>query len=314
MFEIAEKEEPAVETTEVNEDSKVPTKDKEKTVDEQPKATSELFDEIEPVEGDERGKFSLKVGDSTYWGETEKEVIKNLVKGKAEQDAYIRKVKASEKVRVPQREDDVPEAELPSEQDIYVKHIESLTRANKVDVNMLRWGREDWNKYQDENGLRDYEISEARQTLRDLVKQANDLTARDMRTANTAFVNKYTLDKETDAVSELLAESGLSPEQQEKFDYDAVLEAVTKKIGKNGEIPPGLITAEAGKQITRIMRDGTPVKKDLAEEAKKGKEAKEKVKSPGNGDKPTKLDNVFHTYDQIARAEKRQLEKMGREI
>jgi len=277
----------------------------------------ELIEEIELLaEDDERtkhGKYALKVGESTYYGNTKREVIQNLMKGKEEQDGFIRKVKISEKVKAPTslKEDEVPQVELPNEREIYVKHLEAVTKQNKVDIKMLDWQRDDWNKFQDDNLLRDYEIAEMRQLVRDVVNRATELTKNDMAVANVAYINNQILEEETQSVREMLAESGID---EDKFDYDAVLEVATKKRGKSGVIQSGAITAEAGKQITRIMKQGTPVKKDLSREIEKGKDAKRDIKSPTTGDKPDKDDKKIHSYDELARIEKKALGRAGREI
>ena len=178
-------------------------------------------------------------------------------------------------------------------------------------MNMLRYGRDEWNAYQDSNTLRDHEISDLKREVREIITEAGNLTKDDMRVANLAYVNSYTIEKETPAVREMLADSGID---QDKFDYEEVLDTVMKKVGKGGEITPGMITAEAYKQINKIRKDGTPIKKDLQSVIDKAKEAKDKIKSPTNGEKPKKEDNGFLSYDQIARSEKKQLEKIGRDI
>ena len=275
----------------------------------------EIFDEIESVEGDERGKFKLTVGDSTYWGNTQKEAFQNLLKGKEEQDGYIRKVKAQEKVKVPvslkERETDIPEVKLPDEQELYMKHLETATKQNKVHTSMLSWGRDEWNKYQDENALRDYEISELRQSVRDSLKQAKDMTAKDMAVANTVYVNQYTVTKETEQVQEMLAESGIDVD---KFDYDEVMDAALKKRDKNGMLEPGTITALAYKQIVKIQRTKTPVKKYLEKEIEKGKTAKAEIKTGSGGEKPKSDNGKILSFEELQRQERKASERSGREI
>jgi hypothetical protein len=299
-----------------------PTEEKKETTketDEAPKtvkeATEEYLDDIQPLENDERGKFFLKVGDSTYYGETQKEVIKNLIRGKVESDTYIKKVKASEKVKVPAsiKEESFTDVELPNEDELFDKHITVLTKKNGIESAMLRYGREDWNKYQDDNQLRDYEIAELRQTVRETINKANELTASDMRVANVAFVNNHILDEETQAVREMLVVSGID---QEKFDYEKVLEVAIKKRDKNGILSSGAVTAEATKEIIRIMKQSTPVKKDLDAVIKKGKETKEKVATPPAADKlnTKKDDGKSLSYEEIAREVKKSLGRSGRDI
>lgn len=311
-------EETSTSTTSPEETADDSTKEKkEVTTDEvTPKSTKEeLFDEIDAVEGDERGKFSLKVGDSTYWGKTKKEVIQNLVKGKEDQDNYIRKVKATEKVKTPQpkAEDDIAEVKIPTEREVYAKHIETVTkRYPDVTIDMLRFNRDDWNRYQDEKGLRDHEISDLKRDKERILNEADELTKGDMRIANVAYINKYTIEKETSIVREMIAESGIDID---KFDADEMYEAAFKKCGKAGELEPGMITGEAFKQITKIMRQGTPVKKDFLKEIEKAKEVKKDIKTPTNGTKITKDDNgKTLTYDQLAREEKKAIGRAGRDI
>ncbi len=297
------------------EEKKETTKETEETPKTVKEATDEYLDDIQPLENDERGKFSLKVGDSIYYGETKKEVIQNLIKGKVESDGYIRKIKASEKVKVPAsiKEESFAEVTLPNEEELFDKHISTLTKKNGIEPAMLRYGREDWNKYQDDNSLRDYEIAELRQTVRETINKANELTASDMRVANVAFVNNHILDEETQAVREMLVVSGID---QEKFDYEKVLEIAIKKRDKNGILSSGAVTAEATKEIIRIMKQSTPVKKDLEAAIKKGEEAKKKVTAPPAADKlNTKKDDGKNlSYEEIAREVKKSLGRSGRDI
>jgi len=295
------------ETTKESPETKEPEKESVK------EATDEYFDDILPLEGDERGKFYLPVGDSTYYGQTKKEVIQNLIKGKTEQDVYIRKVKASEKVKVPApvKEKDIT-GDIPNEQDLYDKHINSVTRQNNISPEMLRFGREDWNRYQDDNQLRDYEIAELRQTVRETINKARELTSHDMAVANVAFINNTVIDQETDAVRDMLATSGID---QEKFDYEKVLEVATKKLDKNGVLIAGSVTSEAAKEILRIIKQSTPVKKDLSKEVDKGKKAKAEIKSPTSASKVEKEDDGKpKSFDEISREVKKSLGRSGREI
>lgn len=297
------------------EEKEVSTKETpEPTTEKTPEAVKEeYFDDIESLEDDERGKYSLKVGESTYYGQTKKEVIQNLIKGKEESDAFIRKTKIAEKVKVPERqkEVEVPKIELPDEREIYNKNLTATIKRYGVEPAMLRFGRDDWNKYQDDNGLRDHEISDLKRDVREILKETTELTRSDMYVANKAYINSYTIEKETPAVREMLAESKID---QDKFDYESVLENVMKKVGKDGVIEPGMITSEAYKQIMRISKQNSVVKKDLSAIIEKGRETKSSIKSPTNGDKIKKEDNRFLSYDQIGREEKRVLEKIGREI
>jgi len=253
-----------------------------------------VLEGIELTDNDERGKYSFQIGDSIYFGNTKKEVLSNVLKGKIEQDSYIKKLKVSEKIKVPEKHaDDVePVVEMPNEREIYSKHLESLAKQQSIDVKMFGWSRDQWNQYQEDNGLRDWEIGRIVERVERTVQRANELTDKDVATANVAYINNQVLEEETNSVREMLAESGI-PESEwgKSFDYDAILSVATKKTGKNGVILSGAITAEAGKQIAKILRQSTPVKKDIAKEIDRGKELKEKIKTPIATSKKTNDDN-----------------------
>lgn len=290
-----------------------PTPEPEKPSIEKEQTTDELYDEIQPLEDDERGKFSLKVGEQTYYGQTKQEVLRNIIKGKVEQDEFIRKVKASEKIKAPQaKEEEAPEVALPNEREIFNKHLDTVTKQYPdVTGEMLRFTKADWNKFQDDNGVRDHEVMDLKNDVREIVRKTNELTSQDMRVANIAYVNNYTIREETAAIRDMVAEAKVDID---KFDWEAVFEAAMKKVGKDGELKPGVLTAEATKHILKVISGSTPIKRDLAAEAAKAK-AKAEIHSPLNAGKVKEEDNgKVPSYDELARQEKKALSKSGRDI
>lgn len=283
----------------------------------------ELFDEIQTTEGDDErskhGKFALTVGDSTYYGQTKKEVIQNLIKGKEEQDSFIRKVKASEKVTLPDeykkgQEKEVEVAlELPDDGEVFTQHLQSEVKKAGVDPKMLGWKDEQWIKYQDDNNLREFQISRLIKTVEGVIERAHQATDRDMEIATVTVGNNRLLEQSTKNVREMVAEAGID---MDKFDYKAVLDKAMEKKDKQGRIPAGVIETEAGKQLNRLRNQGTLVKKSIQSDIEKAKEAKDKIKTATNGSKVKETENGKPlSFDELAREEKNKLNaKSGRDI
>ena len=285
---------------------------KAKTEVKKDEVTTDEQDLLEEIEKGEDGKFFLKAGDSTYFGTTKKEVLQNLYKGKLEQDQVIRKAKAAEAVKLPKEEtaDEAPILELPDDAEVYSKYLSTEVKKAGVDPKMLSWKDEDWDRYQDENSLKDRHIIRLQDQVKAVIDKANQLTDRDMSIASVAVNNNHILEQATKQVREMIADSGIDAE---KFDYKAALDSAMAKRDKAGRIPAGAIEAEAAKQITKIMRSSSPVKKDLADEAAR---AKGRIKTPGGGGKVTdENDSKTLSWDELTRQTKSRIAAhAGRDI
>lgn len=277
-----------------------------------------ILDGIESTDGDERGKFKYEVGDSVYYGNTEKEVVNKALQGIKEKDSVIRGYKASEKVKIPdeytkqKQTVEEPIVELPDDTEVYLKHLQTEVKKAGLDAKMLSWKDEDWAKHEDENALRPWKIAELRQSVRNIVDKANQATDRDMAIATIAVDNNRILEQATSQVREMLKEAEINIDD---FDFKAAIDKAMEKKDKNGRILNGAIEKESAIQIMRIQKKSTPVKRDLQKEIAKSKEAKEKIKAPATGAKITDEDGKILPFEDLGRQIKSQLpSRAGRDI
>jgi hypothetical protein len=278
-----------------------------------PPTEENLLDGIEKLED---GSYKLVAGDSTYYGKTQKEVHQNLLKGKIEQDQAIRKAKAAEIIKIPDelrgtKPEEAPILELPDDAEVYSTHLASEVKKAGVDAKMLSWTDADWDRYQDEQGLKDRHIIRLQDGVRDAIERANKLADRDMSIASVAVDNNKTLEQSTKNVQKMLAKSGVVDQYTPEMFKTAIEKAMAEK-DKSGRIPGGAIEAEVSDQITKIMRSNTPVKKDLAAEAAR---VKGRIKTPADGGKVEDDDKTILGYDALSRKVKSELpSRAGREI
>ena len=276
-----------------------------------------IIDGIEETDGDERGKFTFKIGDSVYFGDTQKEVVANAMKGIAEKDSYIKKLKVAEKVKVPdaKQEEKVeqPINEIPDDAEVYGQHLQTEVKKAGVDPKMLAWKDDDWISYQDDHNLRDFQLNRIMEQVKGVIQRANELTDRDMAIASVAVNNNKTLEQATKNVREMLADAGVDID---KFDYKAAIDSAMEKKDKSGRLPYGAVEAESSKQIMKILRSGTTVKKSIEADIVKGKEAKSAIKTATNGTRVKDNDNEkILGYDELTRQVKSRLATgSGRDI
>jgi dihydroxyacetone kinase len=78
-----------------------------------------------------------------------------------------------------------------------------------------------------------------------------------------------------------MVEELLTAEQMKEFDYEQVLDTVSK--ASKDFVHSGEVVYEAQKQINKIIRKNSAVKKDFDEVIEKGEAAKGKIKTPSGG-------------------------------
>ena len=244
--------------------------------------------EIEDVTKNEKGKLEWRAdpddpNSTKYEGDTIKELMANIRKGVQEKDSYIRKLKADKVAPDSHRgkpglkgTEESPAVEYPDQQKIML----DVCKQYNVDPRTLNWTNTEWKNYADEQGLRDFEIMEQKQAVREVTSIVQAKVAE----GNVAAINDQTLEEETEAVKGLLAKSKIDVEQ---FNYEAVLTQVfedPKNFTKSGVRKVGRIVAAATEAITDIIREGAvkSAKQRMEEDIASGKDKKKGVTAQGS--------------------------------
>jgi len=271
-----------------------------------PEMTTQQAEELLGIEGIKKdpssGGYILYVDPSdpystVYKGATVKELVQNVIKGKAEADRYIRQLKAERAVTKPptmpaeEKEPEVaPEVSFPNPEKIYQEVYQQLG----LDPAYRNFKDEDWINHEVEHGGF---LTQKRYVE---VQRANQLAEARIAEANKAAINETTLLKETEAVVRLLEESGVDPE---KFDFPAVLEEVENSKDAFDELglrKPGIIVATAAKYISRMQQEA--IKKQLEESMAASRLEKQSI--PG----VQKTGAAFYPAEKVPKTTKEALE------
>lgn len=240
----------------------------------------------------EDGTLSVKRGDSTYSGKTLDELFKNVMNGIEEKDSHIKRVKAARDLRgidaktsrgegessVPDFSDEEELLKLmPDEQVIGKKEFES--RGLKPE--MASWGRDEWRKFQDDQDLRDYEVSD----IRSLIREARKSTDQEVRARSVDFINTTRINAATDNVGDMLVDSGLDPDQYATIYQEVLSSAYADPKNRNGEgvLKDGAIEREMAKRLLRSSKSSqkSTVEKKVDEEKRRAEELKKKIRTSG---------------------------------
>jgi len=248
----------------------------------------------EGVEKGEDGQLVITEGSTVYKGKDLNELLSNVRKGISEKDKYISQLKSKATVKVPDdmrgrkvvegEEESLIESDLkaPDREEIFREIFDQAVKRHNLDPAKFRWTNQQWRDYADQGGLRDFEVSNEIQRIRQVWGEVNSVTDAKYSEQNVSYINESILDEETERVRELLAESGV---EQSDFDYREVLERVySNPKNKNalGVLRSGTITAEAVKEIRKIAgpKEKSALQKKLEEDIARGKKAKGEVKEP----------------------------------
>jgi hypothetical protein len=211
-----------------------------------------------------------------YRGKDMKELFANIRKGAKEKDTFIHKLRSeqisadSHRGKLVKKDDEESEVEFPKWGEILM----STAKENDVDPKMLGWNTAKWKEYADEQGLRDFEVID----IRDSVRRVNDIASARYNEGNVIAINDSMLDDETKQVKELVAELGVS----EEFTADVYREILTQVMDdkanyKNGGVrKTGVIVKAAAKEIARLAtaKSAKETKKKSDEAIASGKERK----------------------------------------
>lgn len=261
-------------------DTNLPAKEKESVTE-----PEEVF-ELEGVERTEDGQLELKRGTIIYRGKTPQELIENMAKGLEAKETHIKNLETQRKVELPEKfakgdtEPTSKTVEAPDRETIYGKHAKAVQKRSGVDPAMFTWTNTQWREYADENGMRDFEVTQRQNLVHAALQEIDERTEREYAEANVKFVNVRTVEDEDQSVRELIAEADIDVKD---FDYDAVLTRVFNDPNSKyqwGGLKPGRIVKEASKEIRRIQ-SGTSesvMRQKIEEDIAVGRKKKTRVR------------------------------------
>jgi len=280
------------------------TKETQETKKDEKEVTPTEETIIEEIEKGEDGKFFLKAGDSTYYGSTKSEVIKNLLKGKIEQDIFIRETKVGEKLKastvVKEKEEEV-EIPTPNRNEIFAKYVTSEAKKQGIPIEMFSFKDADWDRYGEENNVKEWRVAQLYNKVEAIRNQSVTRTDEEIAQVDIAYTNKTILDQETPKVRKLIAQSGVNPDE---LDYKAIFDSADKNKDKYGIYSSGSLVEEAHRQIVELLgkkyKSSSKIEKDVQDAIKNGEKLKSKIKDTSNGGKQaeTKMP-VFKTQDEL---------------
>lgn len=228
-----------------------------------------------------------------YTGKTLAELLSNVKKGIVEKDRTIRErgtrtalsptEETIRKVMQGRREDEPTTTEIvpPDREAIEAR----ICKEEKVHPNVLTWGRNDWNKYFEENTIPPWE--QARMVNR--VDAIRDRVDRTVDAENVTFLNSQILADEAGGADELAARHNVDTST---IDIDAILDTVysdPKSYTKEGLLRHGVITRALSSEIIRLKETQTTSKvtREINKTIADGVEAKTNLPgSAGRGAKP----------------------------
>ena len=226
---------------------------------------------------DDGFKYVVNADDpnSTYYtGKTVEEVFQNMRKGIAEKDRLIKESRS--RSRISETIEGEISTELPDPPD-RGQITNEVCKERNLDPRFLSMTEAQWIQWQDDNKLKDWQVSDARAVVKEV---RADINAR-YNDGNVDFINQSTALSESDAVAELITDAGIDVE---RFDYDSVLQKVKSdrnNYAKGGTLKSGAIVKEAAKEIRRLSTVSTKEKitADLERKIVEGKREKEQVRS-----------------------------------
>jgi hypothetical protein len=259
-------EEPVVEPETPEEPVAEPTETEEE---------EETGDEVvlpQGIEYDEHKNLVFKSGTSIYKGkgETEEEKLANLFsnisRGIEEKDRIITEAKPKLKAKREAKEEKPPEAAFPEFKEILTKYA----KESNIDPQMFNWGDEQWRDFEDKVGG----VNASR--MANKVDRIRESANREYQEVNIRTINDQLIQQETEQVSRMLDQYGISTDE---FDYEAVLARVEadQNSMQGGMLKSGYIVAEAFNDISKLLEKKTRQK---VESELLNKQAKLAAKKP----------------------------------
>lgn len=261
-----------------------PSDDSEKVEKKEPASEKPEVPEVElkDVSYTEDGRVAIKVGRSTYYGKDFDEAWDKMLEGVQQKDeAFVKlqteakKAKVSASIREPEEEEEEKLPPQPNESE----YIQKVFTERGLNVKMLSFTEDEWDEYQDKEGLKDRHIVK----IQGQIEAAKNEAARRYYADDTKWWNLSLLKKElTPAVRDMVADSGLDPDEFGDA-YEKLLKDPEMRF-KNGELNSTAILRSMSKQIVAKLKAQGASTSEVEEQKKRIKaeldERKEKLK-PG---------------------------------
>ncbi len=234
---------------------------------------------------------------STFTGKTLGELMSNVSKRLKESNGLARKLKASEirGMRPTSKSggdaDEMPET-LATADHVLEPPDENQIRDNvfakaKLDPRMAYWNNAQWRALAEEKELRDFEVTEIKRAVEKLNERAETIYSEQSK----SFLNETMLNRATENVESMLAESGLEESKYVEL-YHKILNEVwaDKRNFDNGTLIAGKVELAMHKAIRAIdiPRQKSKVEEEIARKIAEGKERKAPVKTGGGATKDFK--------------------------
>ena len=227
---------------------------------------------------DEEGNYVIKTTNSVFKGKSPEEAIENFRNGYEADQKFIKEMKARSTLKVPsdlfEGKDDVKQPELP----VYGEILRAELTKRNIDPRLFAFSDAQWIEYQEEQGVKDWQITRMQAHIEAARKVADDQY--DQQTQEV--FNLQTVHASKDNVAEMLAEAGIDATDFAPTYYD-ILKTVyndPKARGKDGLLVPGKIEAAVGKEISKQFKAKTPLRQELDEKKKEIEKVKTQIKTP----------------------------------
>ena len=229
---------------------------------------------------------------TVYVGENLTELMLNIRKGISEKDSVIRKAKAEQVIKRPDRlptdkkkeesaDENMDLSELLPDRD---KIFEAKFKDTGLEPNMANWDNKKWREYSDDKELRDFEVTEIKQRVYQIVQSAQT----EYTEKSVEYLNAEKIEDATQNIRKFLSKKSVDPEEYVALYEQALSNAWHDKDSKrNGVIVSGAIETEFYSLFDD--KNGTKAKTKIEVEIeKKRKEAddkKKKIQEGGGGGK-----------------------------
>jgi len=269
-------------------------------------AADALEIDLDDLEKDGEGNLLFKVDDrTTYKGKDIKELLSNVKNGVLAGNKYLRQLEIEKRVQPPKKDAEMvePPLELPDGDKIAAEELTAMAKRENISPEMLSWTDENWNAFQEEKNLKDWQLSRIVDKVESLRKEAHERANKRYEAEAVSYTNTVLIDEETQKVRQMLAKADVKPED---FDYEAVLERVYKDpTNKNahGTLKAGSITSEAAEEIRRLERESirASARQSAESEVARAKKEADKVPSSTRINAPHKAkERTFKSYDDAA--------------
>lgn len=304
------------ETVKADETKKVDeTKLAEEKKDE--KATQETADELfDAIQKGEDGKYFLPAGDSTYYGSTKKEVLDNLLKGKIEQDTFIRETKVGVKLKETARDltkenDEEKELEIPApnQRELFAGHVEAEAKRQNIPIDLFTLTEDQWDTYAEDNNKPAWRVADLHGKVVAIRDKAFEKTNEDVAKIDRAWIDKETLDVTSEKIRKFIAKSGVNPDD---IDYKAIFEYGDKNKDKNGLLVGAALLEETARQVLELKdgqyKSSSKVTADVQKAIENGERLKNAVKSATTGgDRTQPIVKQYASYEELDAALKAQI-------